>query len=54
MITTTVNMLSTLLSQGESSRLYKSLVDNQQKALFVGNFPLALEDPGVALVFWNS
>lgn len=46
-----VNMLSTLLSQGESSRLYRSLVDEQQKALFVGNFPLALEDPGVAVVF---
>jgi zinc protease len=46
-----VNMLSTLMSQGESSRLYKSLVDEQQKALFVGNFPLALEDPGVAIVF---
>ncbi|MFK7809222.1 MAG: M16 family metallopeptidase [Saprospiraceae bacterium] len=46
-----VQMLSTLLSTGESSRLYRSLVDDQQKAVFVGNFPLALEDPGVALVF---
>jgi len=46
-----VEMLSTLLSSGESSRLYKSLVDDQQKALFVGNFPLGLEDPGAALVF---
>ena len=46
-----VDMLSTLLSQGESSRLYRALVDEQQKALFVGNFPLALEDPGVALAF---
>jgi predicted Zn-dependent peptidase len=26
-------------------------VDEQQKALFVGNFPLALEDPGVSLSF---
>jgi len=26
-------------------------VDEQQKALFVGNFPFALEDPGVALAF---
>lgn len=49
-----VQMLSTLLSTGESSRLYKSLVDEQQKAVFVGNFPLALEDPGVALVFGIS
>ena len=27
------------------------MVDEQQKALFVGNFPLALEDPGVSLTF---
>ncbi len=46
-----VEMLGTLLSQGQSSRLYKSLVDEQQKALFVGNFSLGLEDPGVAIAF---
>lgn len=46
-----VDMLAQLLSQGQSSRLYKALVDEQQKALFVGNFPLALEDPGAALTF---
>jgi predicted Zn-dependent peptidase len=46
-----VDMVSKILSSGESSRLYKSLVDEQQKALFVGNFPLALEDPGVSLSF---
>lgn len=46
-----VSMLSTLLSQGESSRLNKALVDEQQKALFVGSFPFELEDPGVALAF---
>jgi len=46
-----VSMLSTLLSQGQSSRLYKALVDEQQKALFVGNFPLALEDPGASIAF---
>jgi len=46
-----VDMVSRILSNGESSRLYKSLVDEQQKALFVGNFPLALEDPGVSLTF---
>jgi len=46
-----VNMLGTLLSQGESSRLYKALVDEQQKALFIGNFPLPSEDPGIAIVF---
>jgi predicted Zn-dependent peptidase len=46
-----VNMLSQLLSQGESSRLYKTLVDDQQKAVYVGNFPLPLEDPGASLAF---
>ena len=46
-----VSMLSTLLSQGASSRLNKALVDEQQKALFVGSFPFELEDPGVALAF---
>lgn len=46
-----VDMVSRILSSGESSRLYRSLVDEQQKALFVGNFPLALEDPGVSLSF---
>jgi len=46
-----VDMVSRLLSSGESSRFYRALVDEQQKALFVGNFPLALEDPGVSLCF---
>jgi predicted Zn-dependent peptidase len=46
-----VNMLGTLLSQGQSSRLYKTCVDDEQKALFVGNFPLGLEDPGVSIAF---
>ena len=44
-------MLATLLSQGESSRLNKALVDEQQKALFVGAFPFELEDPGVSIAF---
>ncbi|HMO40339.1 MAG TPA: pitrilysin family protein [Saprospiraceae bacterium] len=46
-----VSMLGTLLSQGESSRLYRALVDEQQKALFVGNFPLPTEDPGLSIAF---
>jgi predicted Zn-dependent peptidase len=46
-----VDMLSTLLSGGESSRLSKAIVDEQQKAMFVGNFPLPMEDPGASLVF---
>ena len=44
-----VDMLSRVLSSGESSRLYRALVDEQQKAVFVGNFPLAMEDPGLTL-----
>lgn len=46
-----VDMLGQLLSQGESSRFNKSLVNDQQLALFVGSFPLGLEDPGVTLAF---
>lgn len=46
-----VSMLGTLMSNGKSSRLNKKLVDEDQKALFAGNFPLNLEDPGVSLVF---
>ena len=46
-----VSMLAQLLSQGESSRLSKSVKDDQQKALFVGAFPLSLEDPGVTIAF---
>jgi len=46
-----VSMLGTLLSQGESSRLQKALVDEQQKAVAVGNFPLDLEDPGVSIAY---
>ena len=46
-----VSMLGTLLSQGESSRLQRALVDDQQKAVAVGNFPLDLEDPGVSIAY---
>lgn len=44
-------MLTTLLSQGNSSRMQKAIVDKMQKAVYVGAFPLSLEDPGLALVF---
>lgn len=46
-----VSMLATLLSDGESSRLFKSVKDEQQKALFVGAFPINMEDPGLTLAF---
>jgi len=46
-----VEMLAQILSQGNSSRLQKSIVDEQQKALFVGAFPFPTEDPGLSLMF---
>lgn len=46
-----LNMLSTLLSGGQSSRMYKSLVDEQKKAYVVQAFPFSSEDPGLYIVF---
>lgn len=46
-----VSMLNTLLSGGKSSRLNRSIVDEQQLAIFSGSQPFELEDPGVALAF---
>ncbi len=46
-----VKMLGTLLSQGESSRMNKILVDDKQMALTSGSFPLELENPGVNIMF---
>lgn len=46
-----LEMLSTLLSRGGSSRFTKKIVDEQQKALQVGSFPLGLEDYSVNLAF---
>jgi zinc protease len=46
-----VSMLSTLLSQGASSRFQKAIVDEQQKAVAVGSFPLSLEDPGANILY---
>ncbi len=46
-----VKMLGMLLSQGESSRMQKIIVDEQQKAAFAGSFPLELEDPGANICF---
>ena len=42
-----MQMLTTLLSGGESSRFQKEIVDKQQLAAFVGSFPFALEDGGL-------
>ncbi|WP_430816703.1 M16 family metallopeptidase [Carboxylicivirga sp. RSCT41] len=46
-----LDMLSTLLSGGQSSRFYKSLVDEQQKALQIGSFALPFHHPSVALAY---
>jgi zinc protease len=45
-----LDMLTTLLSSGQSSRMHKSIVDEQQKALFMQSMPFPLEDPGLFLV----
>ena len=46
-----VEMLSTLLSRGGSSRFRKAIVEEQQLALQSGSFPLGLEDYSVSLGF---
>lgn len=45
-----LNMISTLLSEGKSSRLYKKLVDDQKQALEVAAVNLAFEDYGAYAV----
>ena len=46
-----VMMLSSLLSDGQSSRLYKELVDKKQLAIQIGSFPLPFRDPSLALIY---
>lgn len=46
-----MSMLNMILSQGNSSRLNKVLVDEKQMAMFAGAFPFPLEDPGVSINF---
>ena len=45
-----MEMLTTVLSDGQSSRLYKEIVDKQQIALQVAAFPQPSEDPGLFIV----
>ncbi|MFO8235274.1 MAG: pitrilysin family protein [Bacteroidales bacterium] len=45
-----VEMLSSLLSQGQSSRLYRTLVDDKQLAMQIASFPIPYEDPGMNFV----
>jgi predicted Zn-dependent peptidase len=45
-----LDMISTILSDGKSSRLYKKLVDDEKKALQVAAFNYSLEDYGAYIV----
>jgi len=46
-----LSMLNKVLSDGQSSRLYKSLVDNKELAVASGAFPSGSEDPGLFTMF---
>lgn len=46
-----LEMISTYLSDGQSSKLYKKIVDDQKQALQVGAFNISQEDYGMYLVF---
>lgn len=46
-----LSMLTQMLSQGQSSRFQKQLVDEQQKGLAVGAIMLPNEDPGMAFMY---
>lgn len=45
-----LQMLSSLLSEGESSRMVRKLKNEDQLAIQISNFPLPLEDPGVSFI----
>ena len=45
-----MELLTNLLSDGQSSRLYKEIVDKQQKAVQATAIPLAAEDPGLFII----
>ncbi len=49
-----LDLLTTLLARGESSRLQKSVVDAQQKAVNVGAVPFSLEDAGLFIAYGIS
>ncbi|CAH0999407.1 putative zinc protease [Neolewinella maritima] len=46
-----ISMMNQVLSQGQSSRLNKALVDEKELAVQVGSFPASSQDPGVAIAF---
>jgi predicted Zn-dependent peptidase len=46
-----LNLLTNLLSSGESSRLYKVIVDEKRLAIATGSFPFSLENPGLFIAY---
>lgn len=46
-----LDMISTILSSGKSSRLYKRMVDTEKKALEIGAFNYSQEDYGTYMIF---
>jgi predicted Zn-dependent peptidase len=46
-----LEMMSKVLSTGESSRLHKKMVETSESAMFVGSFPFSSEHPGLSFVF---
>jgi predicted Zn-dependent peptidase len=46
-----IELMSMVLSQGESSRLNKKCVEKTESAMYVGAFPFDSEDPGLSFVF---
>ena len=46
-----LDMISTYLSDGKSSKLYKRLVDKEKKALAVGAFNISQEDYGTYVIY---
>ena len=46
-----VDLLNTALSGGQSSRLNRAVVDDQELAVFCGAFSFGLEDPGQTIAY---
>lgn len=46
-----ISMLNKVMSQGQSSRLNKVLVDEEQVAVQVGSFPSGSQNPGISMAF---
>jgi predicted Zn-dependent peptidase len=46
-----LEMISTLLSDGKSSRLYKKIVDDKKMALQIGAFAMNQEDYGMYILY---